>query len=151
MASQVDLSWADEDELWANDGIFLADETYRLLYDCQRQVAVAPVSDLLLVVKSSSPSRQHTPDDDRDFTSAVKSTTKARQVPLDVSRNCPPGSHHVHNTSLDVDRLKRGSFREGCSLVPPKPDPSPCFGFLRRTLLLKTHIFMVMVQDIIGL
>jgi hypothetical protein len=34
----------------------------------------------------------------------------------------------VPNTSPDVDRLKRGSSREGCSLVPPKPDPSPCFG-----------------------
>jgi hypothetical protein len=26
----------DEDELWAQEGIFLSDEIYRLLYNCQR-------------------------------------------------------------------------------------------------------------------
>jgi hypothetical protein len=77
MASQVDLSWADEDELWANDGIFLVDETYRLMYDCQRQVAATPVSDPSITIKSSSPSSTITPVDDRDFTSAVKSTSQS--------------------------------------------------------------------------
>jgi hypothetical protein len=28
-----------EDELWAREGIFLSDETYRLLYSCQRTLA----------------------------------------------------------------------------------------------------------------
>jgi hypothetical protein len=74
MASHVDLSWADEDELWENDDMFLAEETYILLYECQQQVAVAPMSDPSLAIKSSSPSRHLTLDDDRDFTSAVKST-----------------------------------------------------------------------------
>jgi hypothetical protein len=39
MSEPVDFSWADEDELWANEGLFLADETYRLMYDCMSHVA----------------------------------------------------------------------------------------------------------------
>jgi hypothetical protein len=33
MAHDLDLSWDDEEELWANDGLFLTDEAYKFLYD----------------------------------------------------------------------------------------------------------------------
>jgi hypothetical protein len=76
MATHVDLSWADEDDLWLNDGIFLTDETYKLMYECQGQVVVPPLSVPSATVKTSFPSHQLNLDDDRDFTSTLKCTSK---------------------------------------------------------------------------
>jgi hypothetical protein len=37
MSDPMDLTWADEDGLWASEGLFLADDTYKLMYECLRQ------------------------------------------------------------------------------------------------------------------
>jgi hypothetical protein len=38
MSEPMELSWDDKDELWANEGLFLVDETYILMYDCMSHV-----------------------------------------------------------------------------------------------------------------
>jgi len=36
MANHIDLSWADDDNIWAQDNLFQSDETYKFLHECSR-------------------------------------------------------------------------------------------------------------------
>jgi hypothetical protein len=54
MENNLDLSWVDEDELWAKDGLFLADEAYKLLYHCQHQMLTPQFPPTLTAARATS-------------------------------------------------------------------------------------------------
>jgi hypothetical protein len=98
MALNLDLSWADEDELWAKDGLFLVDEAYKLLYDCQRQLQSPQIPQSSSAVEATSLSHP-TSMVVNTFTPTLISLPKDRQVPSFSPRSRPPGAHHVPITS----------------------------------------------------
>jgi hypothetical protein len=106
MAVPVDLSWADEDELWAREGLFLVDETYKLMYDCLR-----PETDGSTKVTVPT----------------VLLSKLPRQVSSKAVKRSPPGPDHVKNTH-PLGYHMGDLPREGCKATSPCPISPHCIG-----------------------
>jgi hypothetical protein len=76
------------------------DETYKLMYDFQRQVADPPVKIPSTVVKSTSMSHSHTPIDVSAINPAFNSNPNVLQVPPLACSSCPPGKLHCPTRAL---------------------------------------------------
>jgi hypothetical protein len=99
MATNIDLTWADKDALWAKYGLFIIDETYKFMYDCQRQVFTPspspPIAAELVDLSSSLPRI--------DTATIVKTTFTTLPSPLQVftypivsfPQNLPPARHSI--------------------------------------------------------
>jgi hypothetical protein len=111
MATPVDLSWADEDELWAREGLYLADETYKLMYDCLH-LDLSDHNKLQYLLLRFQSSHARCPLRMRSTFHLVL------QVPSgDVIRS-PPGPDHVKNTR-PLGSHTRDLPRVGCKVNTP--------------------------------
>jgi len=99
MTDLVDLTWADEDGLWAREGLFLADDTYKLMYECLRQS----------IVETSMSAKLLSPP-----------TTRSQQLDSDSRRGRAPATNQVIATSFGEGRHMRNMPREEILCILPK-------------------------------
>lgn len=119
MENNLDLSWAD--------GLFLADEAYKLLYHCQHQM-LTPQFPLTLTAARATSLSHHTTAVVITFTPDLISLPKVRQETSLPSRSRPPDALDVPSTSPTTLQPLSAFTGAVNSILPPALDPLPFAG-----------------------